>query len=71
MFTRRQYELVRSLCLAGLHAPEANFALASELIEIGEIAETEIAAAASAEREASVLAEAGKIEAARAASQSA
>ncbi len=71
MFTRRQYELIRSLCLAGLHAPEANFALAGELIEIGEAAEVEIAAAACAEREASVLAEAGKIKAARETPQSA
>jgi hypothetical protein len=61
MLTPRQYELIRGLCLAGLRAQETNFALARELIEIGEIAEAKIAAATSSEREALVLAEAERI----------
>ncbi len=65
MFDRRQYELIRGLCLAGLRAPDTNFALARELIEIGEAADAEIAAADGALREASVLAEAERIKAAR------
>lgn len=66
MFDRRQYDLIRGLCLAGMKAPETNFALAHELIAIGEIADAQIAAADSATREAQLLAEAERVNAAQA-----
>ena len=66
MFERRQYELIRGLCLAGLRAPETNFALARELIAIGEVADAKIVASDAVARDAAVLAEADKIKAAQA-----
>jgi hypothetical protein len=56
---------IRNLCLAGIKLPDINFSLARELIEIGEIADAETAAATAKAQEASIVAEAARISAAR------
>lgn len=61
MYSLRQCTLIRSLCLAGIKLPDINIALARELIEIGEIADAEAAAATGKAQEASILAEAARI----------
>jgi hypothetical protein len=65
MYSPRQYTLIRNLCLAGIKLPDINFSLARELIEIGEIADAETAAATAKAQEASIVAEAARISAAR------
>jgi hypothetical protein len=65
MFSRRQYEIIGQLCLAGMKSPEADFVLSRELLEIGEIAGATINAADAAAREATLLADAARITAAR------
>ena len=69
MFDRRQYDLIRSLCLAGVKGPEANFALCRELIAIGERAEAEIAVLDREAQDAAVLATADQIKAQQEASR--
>lgn len=61
MFTKRQLEIISGLARAGLKDPNAGFEISRELIDIGQAAEADVAAAAAIEHEKAVLAEAEQI----------